>query len=219
VAATGLSERQARRHGYSVLTALVPGPDRAHYYPTAAPLLLKVVADAASGRLLGLQAVGAGEAVKRADVVATALSLGATLDTLPDLDLGYAPPYASAVDLVAHAANVLRNKRDGLAKTLTPQELKTKLDAGESLVLLDVRTAAEREQLQLRDSRVIWIPLGQLRRRAGELPRDREIVCFCKVSQRGYEAQRLLEGVGLTNVKFLDGGLTAWPYPYESGSA
>jgi NADPH-dependent 2,4-dienoyl-CoA reductase/sulfur reductase-like enzyme/rhodanese-related sulfurtransferase len=216
LAVSGLTEKQALRQGHQVLTALVPGPDRAHYYPTAAPLLLKLVADSTTGRMLGLQAIGSGDAVKRIDVFATALTLGATVDNLPDLDLGYAPPYASAVDPLAHAANVLRNKRDGLAKTLTPQQLKAKLDAQEPLVLLDVRTPAEHEQLQLRDPRTVWIPLGQLRQRAGELPHDQEIVCFCKVSQRGYEAQRLLDGIGFANVKFLDGGLVAWPYPYES---
>jgi NADPH-dependent 2,4-dienoyl-CoA reductase/sulfur reductase-like enzyme/rhodanese-related sulfurtransferase len=218
LARTGLTETQARRLGYNVLTALVPGPDRAHYYPTAATLLVKLVADATDGRLLGAQALGPGDAVKRIDVVATALTFGATIDNLPDLDLGYAPPYSSAVDPLAHAANVLRNKRDGLAKALTPQQLKAKLDTDEAFVLLDVRTPPERDQMQLRDPRVVWIPLGQLRKRLAELPRDQEIVCFCKVSQRGYEAQRVLDGEGFTNVKFLDGGLVAWPYPLPAGN-
>ncbi len=219
LARTGLTERQARQLGYDVLTSLVPGPDRAHYYPTAAPLLVKLVADAVTGRMLGAQVVGPGEAVKRIDVLATALTFGATMDNLPDLDLGYAPPYSSAVDPLAHAANVLRNKRDGLARALTPQQLKAKLDTDDPVVLLDVRTPGERDQLQLRDRRVVWIPLGQLRKRLAELPRNREIVCFCKVSQRGYEAQRILDGEGFTDVKFLDGGLVAWPYPFETGSA
>jgi len=178
-------------------------------------LLVKLVADAGNGRLLGAQVLGPGDAVKRIDVLATALTFGATMDNLPDLDLGYAPPYATAVDPVAHAANVLRNKRDGLARALTPQQLKAKLDANEPVVLLDVRTPAERDQMQLRDDRVVWIPLGQLRKRQAELPRDKEIICFCKVSQRGYEAQRILDGLDFSNVKFLDGGLVAWPYPLE----
>ncbi len=218
LARTGLTEKQARQLGYNALTALVPGPDRAHYYPTAATLLVKLVADAANGRLLGAQALGPGDAVKRIDVLATALTFGATIDHLPDLDLGYAPPYSSAVDPLAHAANVLRNKRDGLAKALTPQELKAKLDTNAPVVLLDVRTPPERDQGQLRDPRVVWIPLGQLRNRLAELPRDREIVCFCKVSQRGYEAQRVLDGEGFANAKFLDGGLVAWPYPLQAGN-
>lgn len=217
LARTGLTETQARQLGHDVATALVPGPDRAHYYPTAATLLLKLVADGKDGRLLGAQALGAGDAVKRIDVLATALTFGATLDHLPDLDLGYAPPYSTAVDPLAHAANVLRNKRDGLTRAVAPRELKARLDAGEALVLLDVRTPAERDQTQLQDPRVVWIPLGQLRKRLTELPKDRAIVCFCKVSQRGYEAQRILDGAGFANVSFLDGGLVAWPYPLQNG--
>ena len=218
LARTGLTEKQARQAGYQVLTALVPGPDRAHYYPTAATLLLKLVADAKTGRLLGAQALGPGDAVKRIDVLATALSFGATIDHLPDLDLGYAPPYSQAVDPLAQAANLLRNKRDGLARGITPQELKARLGNGAQLVLLDVRTPPERQQVQLPDPRVVWIPLGQLRKRLGELPRDQEIICFCKVSQRGYEAQRLLDGAGFTDVKFLDGGLVAWPFALQAGN-
>jgi rhodanese-related sulfurtransferase len=107
---------------------------------------------------------------------------------------------------------VLRNKRDGLAKAITPQQLKNRLDANEPFVLLDVRTPKERDEVQFPNRRVVWIPLGQLRKRSGELPRDREIVCFCKVSQRGYEAQRVLDGQGFTSARFLDGGLLAWPY-------
>lgn len=212
LARTGLTEKQARGLGRDVLTALVPGPDRAHYYPTAANLLVKLVAEASSGRLLGAQVLGPGDAVKRIDVIATALTFGATIDQVPELDLGYAPPYSSAVDPLAHAANVLRNKRDGLARAITPQQLKTRLDSNEPFVLLDVRTPKERDEVQLPDRRVVWIPLGQLRKRSGELPRDREIVCFCKVSQRGYEAQRVLDGQGFTSARFLDGGLLAWPY-------
>jgi len=219
LARTGLTEAEARKSGYKVITALVPGPDRAHYYPTAATLLVKLVADATTGKLLGAQALGPGEAVKRIDVMATALSFGATIDDIPDLDLGYAPPYSTAVDPLAHAANVLRNKRDGLARALSPQQVKAKVETSERLVLLDVRTPPEREQIQLRDSRVTWIPLGQLRKRCSELPRDQEIICFCKVSQRGYEAQRILDGEGFQDVKFLDGGLVAWPYPPTNGKA
>lgn len=72
--------------------------------------------------------------------------------------------------------------------------------------------------MQLYDPRTVWIPLGQLRKRLAELPRDKEIVCFCKVSKRGYEAQRILDGAGFANVKFLDGGLLAWHYPLDSSN-
>lgn len=66
---------------------------------------------------------------------------------------------------------------------------------------------------------MMWIPLGQLRQRLGELPRDKEIVCFCKISLRGYEAQTILEGAGFREVKLLDGGLVAWPWSLRSKQA
>ncbi|MGB9619558.1 MAG: rhodanese-like domain-containing protein [Armatimonadota bacterium] len=79
--------------------------------------------------------------------------------------------------------------------------------------MLDVRSPQEVEAAPFKDSRVVNIPLGKLRARLAELPKDKEIVAFCKISVRGYEAQRILNGEGFANVAFLDGGIDAWPYP------
>jgi rhodanese-related sulfurtransferase len=59
---------------------------------------------------------------------------------------------------------------------------------------------------------VVHIPLGLLRERAGELPRDKDILAFCQVSMRGYEAQRILNSLGFGRVWFIEGGLAAWPF-------
>lgn len=210
---TGLSEREAREAGYEVVTSLAPREDRAHYYPTGQPFVIKLIADRETERLLGGQAIGRGEVVKRIDVLATALRFGASVKDVADLDLGYAPPYSTAIDAAAHAANMMRNKIDGLARGISAADLKAKLDRGENLVLLDVRTGGEAEERPFRDPRVKRIPLGELRRRLGELPRDREIVVYCRTSVRAYEAQRILCGAGFSDVKFLEGSLAAWPYP------
>jgi len=53
--------------------------------------------------------------------------------------------------------------------------------------------------------------------RVGELPRDREIVTFCKVSLRGYEAAKILQGAGFQNVRVMDGGMAAWPFEKLNG--
>jgi len=215
VGRVGLSEKDCAAQGMPYLVALTPGPDRAHYYPTAKPMVLKVISHAETGKLLGVQAVGAGDVAKRIDVAATALSFGAATQDLAELDLAYAPPYSSAVDLLAHAANVLDNKAKGIAQAISPAALKAKLDAGEDFVMLDVRSPKEVEAMPFIDVRVVNIPLGMLRNRLSELPKDREIVTFCKISVRGYEAQRILNGEGFDNVAFLDGGLMAWPYPQK----
>ena len=218
IGCTGLTEKKARALGYNVVTTLAPAPDHAHYYPGAKVILVKLVADADTRKVLGVQVVGPGEAAKRVDVVATALRFGATVDDLATLDLGYAPPYSGALDNVIHAANIIRNKLDGIADTISPIEVKAKMEAGEDFVLLDVRGPVEYETMRIEDPRVTLIPLGKLRTSLDELPRDKEIIPFCKISLRGYEAQRILEGAAFENVRFMDGGVIAWPYEIGKGA-
>lgn len=211
---TGLSETQCNKLGIPYVIAVVPGPDRAHYYPTARNIIVKMIASP-EGKLLGLQAVGRGDLVKRIDVAATVMSYGGTVQDVSSIDLGYAPPYASAVDILAHAANVIDNKLAGLARSIRPAEVKRKIEAGEDFVLLDVRGPKEVEKIALKAKQVVNIPLGKLRERIGELPRDKEIITFCTVSLRGYEAQRVLDGAGFKDVKFMDGGIVGWPYSMD----
>ncbi|MGQ9454915.1 MAG: FAD-dependent oxidoreductase [Armatimonadota bacterium] len=212
VGKTGLSEAECKRLGIPCVTAITPGPDRAHYYPTSRPLILKMIAHADSGRLLGVQALGPGDVVKRIDVAVTAITFGIRAKDVSRLDLGYAPPYSSAVDIIQHAANVIDNKFARLAKSYSPEEVKARLDAGDDFVLLDVRTPAEVESQPFVDARVVRMPLGKLRDRATELPEDKDIIIFCETSLRAWEAQRILEGMGFERVWFMDGGMAAWPY-------
>ena len=81
----------------------------------------------------------------------------------------------------------------------------------EEVILLDVRSPKEFEETGLPYD-VRHIPLGALRAKADELPRDKEILAFCKVSLRGYEAQRILQEKGFENVSFIEGGVVAWPF-------
>ena len=217
IGSTGLTETKARALGYDVVTTLSPAPDHAHYYPGAKVIFVKMIADAKTRKVLGVQVVGPGEAAKRVDVIATALRFGATVDDVATLDLGYAPPYSGALDNVMHAANILRNKLDGIAKTISPIEVKAKMDAGEDFLLLDVRGPPEYEAMRIEDPRVKLVPLGKLRASLDELPRDKEIIPFCKISLRGYEAQKILEGAGFENVRFMDGGVVGWPYEIVKG--
>lgn len=208
---TGLGEAQARQAGYDVEVVLSPAPDKAHFYPDAKPVMMKMIVDRKTRRLLGLQAVGAGVVDKRIDVAATALTARMTVDDIANLDLCYAPPYSPAMDNIITAADVARNKLDGMFESLTPMQVKEKMDNKEEFVLLDVRSPGEYEQVHFSDS--LLIPLGQLRARIDEVPRDKEIIAFCKISLRGYEAALILKAAGFSNVKVMDGGILMWPYP------
>jgi len=212
VARVGLTEAQAKQAGYDIVTAFVPSYDHATYYPGSKEILVKLIADSATGRLLGGQVVGPGETAKRIDVLATALTFGATADDLADLDLSYAPPFNSAMDPLHAAANVIRNKRSDLARGLSPMAVKEKIDRGEDFILLDVRTPVEWNDRRIEAPQTKFVPIRKLRARLEELPQDTEIVTFCQSSIRAYNAQRILEGAGFKNVKFLEGSIAGWPY-------
>jgi NADPH-dependent 2,4-dienoyl-CoA reductase/sulfur reductase-like enzyme/rhodanese-related sulfurtransferase len=212
-AATGLSETAARKAGFNVETILSPSPDKAHFYPGAKTIAIKLVADTKSRRLLGAQIVGPGDVDKRVDVAAVALGFGATVDQVANFDLGYAPPYSPAMDNIITAANIMRNKLDGIARSVTPAQVMERITRGDNFVLVDVRTPPElATDGRLPSDKVVHIPLGKLRDQAGNLPKDTEIIAFCKVSLRGYEAAKILEGLGFPDVKFMDGGIVMWPY-------
>ena len=210
VGRTGLTETDAAKLGYQTVTALAPAPDKAHYMPAAEPLLLKLVADGKTRRLLGLQVTGPGAGDKRIDVAAMAITAGMTVDQLANADLCYAPPYSPAMDNIITAANVARNKLDGQMTGVSAAEVHRMLEAEEDFVFLDARGPDEYEQLRL--PKATLIPLGALRGRLDELPKEKEIVAFCKISLRGYEAALILKAAGFDRVRVMDGGIAMWPY-------
>ncbi len=215
VGKTGLTEREAKESGHEYITVVTAGHDKPHYMPGAKLITIKLIVDARTKEVLGAQAVGEGEVAKRIDVVASILTMVGTVDDLFAIDLSYAPPYNSPIDNVAVAANSIMNKLVGRLKGVSAFEAKKLLNK-EGVVFLDVRTPDECKQIRLGDcSNVKYIPLGQLRSRSGELNKDDEIVAFCKISLRGYEAEGILEGQDFENVKVMEGGIVAWPFECE----
>jgi rhodanese-related sulfurtransferase len=91
-------------------------------------------------------------------------------------------------------------------------DVKAKLDSKEKFVLLDVRGEDEWTLLHLDVPQSVLIPLPELRKRLDELSKVDEIIIYCRTSVRAYQAQRILEGAGYKNVKFMEGSLSVWPY-------
>lgn len=213
--ATGLSESRAREAGYNTVSVLTAAPDKPHFMGGKL-LLLKMVADADSGRLLGFQAVGPGDVSKRVATAAMAIHGKLTVANLVNADLPYAPPFSPAIDNFIMTAHALENKMTGRMKGLSCREVKGRIDSGADPYLLDVRGADEFEEMRLGIGENL-IPLGALRERLDELPQDRdqEVICYCKISLRGYEAAGILEANGWTEVKVMEGGIMAWPFEKE----
>ncbi|MGW7071971.1 FAD-dependent oxidoreductase [Streptomyces sp. NPDC054855] len=104
IARTGLREKEARAAGLQYVTVTIESTSRAGYYPGAAVMTVKMLAERLSGRLLGVQIVGREGAGKRVDIAAVALTARMTVDQMTALDLGYAPPFSPVWDPVLVAA-------------------------------------------------------------------------------------------------------------------
>lgn len=195
---TGLSEKAAKAAGIDYDIAVVTAAHHASYYPGARPMRLKVVYDPKTGRVLGGQAAGQSGIDKRLDVIATLLHFGGKITDLARLDLAYAPQFGSAKDPLHMAAFVAENQMGGITRTVS----KVPADA----LLLDVRTSEEFAGGHLAGA--LNHPLETLRQTAASLPKDRPIVTYCQVGQRGYVAERMLRQLGFTQVSNLRGGYT-----------
>ncbi|MBP3960909.1 FAD-dependent oxidoreductase [Gemmata sp. G18] len=204
-AVTGANEAQLRAAGIAFEAVHLHPNSHAGYYPGARALALKILFAPDSGKLLGAQAVGPDGVDKRVDVLATALRAGLTVDDVADLELCYAPPFGSAKDPVNLAGMVAQNVRAGRVRTIQWDEVAA-LDRSHVLVL-DVRDAPERAGGAIPDS--VHIPLGELRARLSELPRDREIVAHCASGQRSYTACRVLMQHGF-RCRNLAGSFKTW---------
>jgi rhodanese-related sulfurtransferase len=171
----------------------------AGYYPGAKMLGMKLIFRRSSGHVLGAQVVGQdGPAVdKRISALAVAIQMGGTIHDLEEAELCYAPQFGSAKDPVNFAGMIA-------ADVLHGDMPLAHWDATDGAFLLDVREPVELVVESVPGA--VHIPLGQLRSRLGELPRDREILVVCRSAQRAYYATRILLQNGL-KARNISGGL------------
>ena len=183
---TGVCEKTLKRIGDKDFEKVYLYPNtHAGYYPGAKPMAMKFLFRKSDGRVLGAQALSQdGPAVdKRISSLAMAIQMGATVYDLEEAELCYAPPFGSAKDALNFAGMVAVDVLKGDMPI-------SHWDTAVKEFLLDVREAAELAVEQAPGA--MNIPLGQLRARLNELPRDREIHVFCRSGQRAYTATRIL---------------------------
>jgi rhodanese-related sulfurtransferase len=166
--------------------------------------------------MIGFQCIGPGDVSKRVATVAMAIRGKLTVEDMVNADLPYAPPYSLALDHVIVSAHVLENKLLGRMQGISVSKVKERVDTGAGCFILDTRSPQEFEEMRLGIGETL-IPLGALRGRLDELPREKDqaIILYCKISLRGYEAAAILQANGWRNVKVMEGGIMAWPYPRE----
>ena len=107
---TGLSETEARKFGFDVISSTMTKKDKAGYMPSAENITIKLIADRRTKKILGAQSIGSGDADKRVNTVASAIQADQTIDEFLHLDMTYAPPFSTAVDPLLSAALVINNQ-------------------------------------------------------------------------------------------------------------
>ncbi|MGG3572253.1 FAD-dependent oxidoreductase [Bacillus gobiensis] len=203
VGQTGLNEKEAREEGYDIEVLHNLKPAKAEYLG-GKELVIKAVADRASGRILGVQAVGEEGVDKRIDVFATAITFKAKAEDLFHLDLAYAPPFSTTKDPVLYTGMALQNAIEKKNKLITPQELTERIEKGVKFQIIDTRSTKQYEVSHVVGA--INIPHANLRSEANNLDPEIPTVTYCNKGVTGNAAQNVLRNMGFKNVYNLSGG-------------
>jgi len=196
-ASTGISETQAARHNIPAKAVWGTFSDLAHYYPEDKNIFMKMVYHAGTLQILGLQAVGEGEVVKRVDVMGNLILNNGRLENLLDLEFAYSPPYSPALDPLYVLGAAALNQEEGVLSR-SPSLL------SEEGITLDVRTKDESESSPVEGA--IHIPIEELRGRMDELDKDKSIQIVCYRGTRSAEAARWFYETGYENAVYVGGG-------------
>jgi NADPH-dependent 2,4-dienoyl-CoA reductase/sulfur reductase-like enzyme/rhodanese-related sulfurtransferase len=195
---TGASEKTLKRIGDTDYEKIYLYPNsHAGYYPGAKPIAMKVIFRKSNGKLLGAQTLGMDGVDKRISAIAAFMQMGATIYDLEEAELCYAPQFGSAKDPVNFAGMIAGD-------VLRGDQPISHWDQAKSGFILDVR-----EPIELAVENVpgaVNIPLGQLRSRLNELPKDKEINVICRSGGRAYFATRILLQNGFI-AKNVSGGM------------
>lgn len=208
VSKAGLTSKQARAAGFDPVYSVVSQADHAHFYPSSSIIHMKLIADRRSRKILGVEASGKmGEAVKaRVDTIAVLLGYGIDVDEVCRLETGYAPPFASAMDVINNAGNALDNILNGANNPVDEVDFRELFYQGKTKVV-DIRGAKEAAPFIAKyGENWINIPQNELRERFDELPKDEQLYLLCDTGPRSYEAQVFLASKGVTNTRNIQGG-------------
>lgn len=211
---TGLTVERARKEGYDAIGVSVEQLDRAHFYPEKNMMSLELVVDKPTKRVLGIQgACSAGDALKaRVDAVAGVLQYARpTVEDISNLEVSYAPPFASAMDVVNVVGNVADNVLAGRFKPVTGDqfmELWKNRDQNH-IFFIDARPAKAGQAVQAQHPEWHSIPLEEIAARVNEVPKDRPVAIICNTGLRAYDSLLILARNGITDVVNSTGGMQA----------
>jgi len=210
IARAGITAKQARQAGFDPVHTVVIQGDRAHFYPSMELMAIKLIADRRTRQVLGIEAAGkGGDAVKsRVDAVAAILPYKPLVSDISNLEVTYAPPFASAMDIINAAGNSLENILEGRQQPIDTLEFLENFEKG-NVRVLDVRSPVQSGPF-VKKYGDQWINIDQmdLKEKLSEVPQDEELMLVCGSGARSYEAQLMLQNEGIhPNTRNIQGGI------------
>lgn len=199
VGRTGLTETDASKAGFNTVSVVTVVDDKAHYYPNASYFIVKMIADKDSKKLLGLQVLGQGAVDKMVDIAVTAMTMGASLLDIENMDLAYAPPFSTAIHPFSHTVNVLLNKISGQFETISPSAYANGEAKDYKIIDSSINPSIDNAP---------YVDLTKVNGELEEFKKDEKLLLACTKGKRAYMLQNRLKHFGYTNTLVLEGGTT-----------
>lgn len=201
IAASGLTEKQARDSGYDIVISHNIKPDKPEYFG-GKEMVIKAIADRKTEHLLGVQIVGYAGVDKRMDVFVTAMTAGLAVSDLFHLDLAYAPPFATTKDPVLYTGMILDNALHRGRDIMTADDLMA--ISPDDIQVVDARVAKQYQEHHVEHA--LSMPHSSLREQMAALDKDKPVVTYCNKGTTGNAAQNILLNHGFRKVYNLSGG-------------
>lgn len=213
LASTGLNEKQIKNmeNPYDYDITYGAPMDKVSLIPGASSIIMKLIFEKESGKILGAQAISKGSADKRIDVIASLIKMEGNVFDLQDVELVYAPWHSTGKEAV--------NKMGYQASELVLNMFKTSsFDKVYELIkndaqIIDVREKEEYLNGHLKNSKNI--PMSEFRNRLDEIDKTKPVYLHCRSGQRSYNVTLALKQLGYDSRNILGGFLMISNYEKE----
>lgn len=200
VASTGLSKKQLDAAKIPYKSTLITHNDSVNILPYSKPMNMKISFDPYTGQIYGFQAVGEGDVVKRVDIVAGLIGMGADIYDLYDTEISYQPIYSTPEDALNTLASQAIDIFEGKIKNIEIPELQKRKD---EFIIVDVREKEEFEKSHIKNA--INIPVGKIN--PEDFKNKNKYLIYCRSGNRAKSVVKNLQKQGLENIYYMEGSM------------
>lgn len=215
VASTGLTEKALKANDIPYKSTLISHNDSVNILPYSKPMHLKLIFDPYTGEIYGIQAVGEGDVVKRIDIVAAMMGMGADIYDLYDAELSYQPVYSTPEDALNVLASQAIDVFEGKIKTISINDLDS-LD--DDFDIIDLRSSKAYDKGHLKAAKNLDIK--KVREMIDDFDKNKKVLFVDQNGAGSKSIAKILQNKGFNHVYILDGGyefLTKYEAMMDSG--